>query len=102
MLQGLFSQRKNLTLSEFIEGIVKTHHRLTVIHPFGDGNGRTLRAFLNMILVRNQVSPLYIKADEKDEYVTALSLADTKDSYVQLYECIFKCLLRSNVDLNSY
>lgn len=102
MLQELFSQRKNLTLSEFIEGIVKIHHRLTVIHPFGDGNGRTLRAFLNMILVRNQVSPLYIKADEKDEYVTALSLADTKDSYVQLYECIFKCLLRSNVDLNSY
>lgn len=101
-LQEILSQRQELTLSEFIEEIVNIHHKLTVIHPFGDGNGRTLRAFLNMILVKSNVFPLYIKADEKDEYVSALSLADTENSYTQLYECIFKCLLRSNVDINSY
>ena len=100
-LKHLLSKRTSLALSEFIEGVVKIHHKLTVIHPFGDGNGRTLRAFLNVLLVRNNISPVYIKADEKDEYVSALSLADTTNSYEQLYECLFKCLLRSNVDLNS-
>ena len=101
-LKELISQRNNLTLSEFIEKTTDIHHKLTVIHPFGDGNGRTLRAFLNVMLVKSHISPIYIKAEEKDEYVTALSLADTKGSYVELYECILKCVLRSNVDLNSY
>ena len=55
---------------------------------------------MNVLLVRNQVSPLYIKAEQKDEYVNALSLADTQHSYVQLFECLLKCLLRSSVDLN--
>ena len=99
-LQELISQRDNLSLSAFIEEIFKIHHRLTVIHPFGDGNGRTLRAFMNALLVRNQISPLYIKMEEKEEYVVGLSKADTQNSYDQLYECLFKCLLRSSVDLN--
>lgn len=101
-LNQLLSQRGNLTLSEFIEGAIRIHHKLTVIHPFGDGNGRTLRAFLNAILVKNNVSPVYIRVDEKDEYVSALSWVDTTHSYDKLYECLLKCLLRSNVDLNSY
>lgn len=99
-LKDLLFRRQTLTLSEYIEGVIIIHHKLTVIHPFGDGNGRTLRAFLNVLLVRSKISPVYIKTDEKEEYINALSIADTQDSYIPLFECLFKCILRSSIDLS--
>ncbi len=102
VLKELLSNKDSLTLSAYIEQLTIIHHKLTVIHPFGDGNGRTLRAFYNMLLISSGISPLYIKTEEKEEYVQALNKADLFGSYVDLFECIFKCLLRSNVDLNMY
>lgn len=99
-LPELFDKREQSPLSEFVKGIVRIHHRLTKIHPFPDGNGRTLRAFLNVMLMRGRIYPIYIKVEEKKDYIKALSVADTTGSYDVLYECIFKCLLRSIVDLS--
>ena len=100
-VKELFAKKETMALSEYIKEVIQIHHQLTVIHPFGDGNGRTLRAFLNVLLIRAKVSPLYIRAEEKNEYLAALTAADTCGSYAELYECLFKVLLRSSVDLSS-
>ena len=47
--------------SEIMKAIAWIHHRLTVIHPFSDGNGRTSRAFMNLLLVRNGIPPIFIE-----------------------------------------
>lgn len=98
-LQELFANRNNITLSKYIEGVVQLHHRLTVIHPYADGNGRTLRALLNVMLIRAGVLPIYIKVEEKDEYVQALECADLYGNYVPLYEFMFKIILQRSVEL---
>lgn len=95
----LFEKYKELPLSAYLKKAFELHHRLTVIHPFADGNGRTLRAFLNVQLVRRHITPLYVKVEEKPAYVAALEIADTAGNYNPLYEVLFKVLLRSNAEL---
>jgi Fic family protein len=48
--------------------IIRTHHKLTLIHAFSDGNGRTARAFMNVQLVRAGLPPIYIKVEDRSEY----------------------------------
>ena len=100
-LQEFFPNRNQLSTSKYFEAAVKLHHRLTVIHPFADGNGRTLRAFLNMMLVRARITPLYIKVEEKSEYLSALEHADLTRDYTKLYIFLFQILLRRNAELCS-
>ncbi|PKM62729.1 MAG: hypothetical protein CVU97_03930 [Firmicutes bacterium HGW-Firmicutes-21] len=98
-VKSLIEHRTEFSISSYIEIAVHLHHELTVIHPFGDGNGRTLRAFFNMLMVRNNLTPIYIKIEDKDEYLAALAIADTSADYASLYEFFFKAILRANVDL---
>lgn len=50
------------------------HHELIRIHPFVDGNGRTIRIAKNWILMYNLYPPIFIKNEsEKKEYILALS-----------------------------
>ncbi len=97
--KDLFVRRSGMKISEYIEKVFKLHHQLTVIHPFQDGNGRTLRAFMNLQLVASHISPLYIKAENKKEYIDALSKADVEEDYTSLYEFLFKTLLESSAEL---
>ena len=100
-LQEFFPNRNQLSTSKYFEAAVKLHHSLTVIHPYADGNGRTLRAFLNMMLVRARITPLYIKVEEKSEYLDALEHADLTGDYTKLYILLFQILLRRNAELCS-
>lgn len=59
--------------------ITAFHHRFSVIHPFDDGNGRTMRLLVNYALMRRGYPPLIIRSAEKKEYLAALSQADAGD-----------------------
>ncbi|MEN9784634.1 MAG: hypothetical protein RJA24_1977 [Pseudomonadota bacterium] len=66
------------------------HHRLVVIHPFPNGNGRHARLMTDVLLLRNGVAAfswgganLEAAGDARDRYLTALRAADAGD-YAQL------------------
>lgn len=99
MIIDFNNHRSDSTLSEYIEHVVYIHHQITVIHPFSDGNGRTSRAFMNWMFIRAGITPVYIKTEDKEEYVNALSRADQCGDYDGLYELIFRIILRSSVEL---
>ena len=55
------------------------HFRLTAIHPFSDGNGRTARLLMNLILLRGGYPPVAVRPEDRSAYLDALergSLAD--------------------------
>lgn len=52
------------------------HHEFVKIHPFKDGNGRTARIILNLILMQKGYPICNIRRDERPAYYNALSLAD--------------------------
>lgn len=89
-------------MSEYIERVIQIHHRMTVIHAFRDGNGRTTRAFANMMLLKRHVSPVFFKNQEKNEYKEALKIADTTGLYELLYERFFKSILNSFAELSDF
>ncbi|WP_086617980.1 Fic family protein [Erythrobacter tepidarius] len=48
------------------------HHRLVSIHPFDDGNGRTARLLMNMILLRGGYVPVTIGPEQRSEYLSTI------------------------------
>lgn len=51
------------------------HRRLVDIHPFNDGNGRTARLLMNLLLIRAGYPPLSIRPEDRLEYIEALQQA---------------------------
>ena len=54
-------------LMKYLEECIRLKCRLVEIHPFADGNGRTCRAFLNILFRNVGLPPVYIEKGEKDE-----------------------------------
>lgn len=52
------------------------HHKLEKIHPFMDGNGRTGRMIMNLILLENNLSPTIIHKKTRKSYLEAMKEAD--------------------------
>jgi hypothetical protein len=63
----------------FAEQLAELHARFERIHPFLDGNGRTGRLILNLVLVRLGYPPAVIYKRQRTQYLTALRRADTGD-----------------------
>ncbi|MFT4216039.1 MAG: Fic family protein [Micropruina sp.] len=61
------------------ERLAALHQGFEQIHPFIDGNGRTGRLLLNLILVRLGYPPVIILKRERPRYLNALQRADTGD-----------------------
>ena len=101
-IKELMAEFEGMPLSKFVERVIQIHHRLTVIHAFRDGNGRTSRAFANMLLLKRNVSPVFFRDKEKDEYKEALKEADMTGKYDMLYERFFKSILNSYAILSDF
>lgn len=65
--------------TELVSFLAAFHHRFSVIHPFDDGNGRTMRLLVNYALLRRGYVPLVVRTESKKEYLGALSAADAGD-----------------------
>jgi hypothetical protein len=61
------------------EALAKVHARFEQIHPFLDGNGRTGRLVLNLLLVRLGYPPAIVFKGERRRYLAALQSADQGD-----------------------
>lgn len=55
------------------------HEKFEKIHPFYDGNGRTGRMIMNLMLLRVGLPPLIIKNKGRQDYYRVLSLGHTVD-----------------------
>src|SRR5271156_2096993 len=62
-----------------IEMLASAHGRFERIHPFLDGNGRTGRLLLNLVLVRLGYPPAIIFKRDRAKYLRALARADGGD-----------------------
>ena len=61
------------------EALASAHARFEQVRPFLDGNGRTGRLVLNLLLVRLGYPPAIIYEGDRDRYLAALRRADQGD-----------------------
>jgi Fic family protein len=52
------------------------HHKFVWIHPFFDGNGRTVRLAMNLLLMRHGFPPAIILTNDRTKYYSALNQAN--------------------------
>ncbi|XP_015184588.1 PREDICTED: adenosine monophosphate-protein transferase FICD homolog isoform X2 [Polistes dominula] len=55
------------------------HYKLVHIHPFSDGNGRTSRLLMNMILMQAGYPPVIIQKQHRHKYYEHLQIANSGD-----------------------
>ena len=80
------------TQLDFPEHLAEVHCRFEQIHPFLDGNGRTGRLLLNLILVRLGYPPAIVYKRERSRYLNALQKADRGEPG-QLGEMLARAIL---------
>jgi Fic family protein len=79
----------------------ETHERLVTIHPFVDGNGRTARLLMNLILLQHGYVIANIKGDAKSRlaYYCCLEKAQVDDEKSDFINFIIKTEIEA---LNRY
>lgn len=68
------------TASHYVLHLADLHASFERIHPFRDGNGRTGRLLLNLMLVRGGYPPAIIYKRDRSKYLRALDRADNADA----------------------
>ena len=69
------------------------HRRLVDIHPFNDGNGRTARLLMNLVLIRGGYPPVAVRPEDRLAYLRALQQAQSGGG-----DEAFKTLLYERLD----
>jgi len=76
----------------------EAHYRLVTIHPFVDGNGRTARLLMNLLLLMYGYPPAIIRKRDRLAYIAALEKAQLGGSK-EAYETIIARAVDRSLDI---
>lgn len=68
-----------LTEAHPIQIAALAHYKFVYIHPFYDGNGRTARLLMNLILMKSGYPPVIVKKEDRLDYYAYLEMANQGD-----------------------
>lgn len=91
LMDEFFSWLKKEDKMHAVEIAAEAHYRFVTIHPFIDGNGRTARLLMNMILMMHGYPPAIIRKNDQLVYIKSLEKSqlvngegDSKSDYFKL------------------
>ena len=87
LMNGLAKWLKLATGLHPVELAAEAHYRLVTIHPFTDGNGRTARLLMNMVLLMSGYPAAIIRKRDRLAYIDSLEkaqLGGSKDAYMKI------------------
>ncbi len=83
-----------------VEYATMAHYRFVSIHPFRDGNGRTARLLMNLLLIRAGYPIVVINNQIRNDYINALAYGQqNQDDLSQLLALIFDSTTSSLVEV---
>lgn len=71
------------------------HYKLVSIHPFSDGNGRTSRLLMNLLLMQEGYPPAIVRKEDRLAYINSLEKAQKGGSLDDFYNLIYQSVDRS-------
>ena len=83
-------------LEQWLQGIQEhavraaadAHYKFVTIHPFVDGNGRTARLLMNLVLLIHGYPMVIIRNEERTQYLDALNTAQTTGNLQPFYTIV--------------
>ena len=87
-------------LIEYINDCLKLKCRLIEIHPFTDGNGRTMRALVNLLFKIAGLPPVYVKRMERGKYLAAMGKAITDNDFSAINKFYYYKICDSIIELD--
>lgn len=87
----------------YLDKCVELGCKLIKVHPFSDGNGRTIRCFINKLLEDVGFPSVYVKSQEREEYLTAMNRALDFEDYkdIKMFYHYKICDSIIELDINS-
>lgn len=80
------------------EAAFEAHFRLVSIHPFADGNGRTARLLMNLLLVRDGYRPVAVRPEDRSEYLDSLEIASNRGDISRFQSLMHRRLAETMTD----
>lgn len=74
---------------------IDAHFKLVSIHPFVDGNGRTARLLMNLLLMQAGYPPAIIRKEDRSTYIHSLEKGQTKNDLSTYYDLMLEAVDRS-------
>lgn len=86
----------NAPTDDVLEKLAKTHAIFELIHPFGDGNGRTGRLIMFTQAMQYGIVPPLVLKERKRAYYKYLEIADKTENYDLLAMFVAESVLSTN------
>lgn len=78
---------------------IEAHYRFVSVHPFADGNGRTGRLLMNLLLLKAGFPIVSISNESRKDYIDALSAAQqSQDDLTLLFFLVCEMAIASLVE----
>jgi Fic family protein len=74
------------------ESAFEAHFRLTAIHPFSDGNGRTARLLMNLMLIRDGYPLFAVRPEDRKPYLDVLECGSMSNDLQRFRHFIYERL----------
>lgn len=100
--EGLtLGQNKNVEeIIPYINRCLQMKTELVRIHPFMDGNGRVMRALINILFKIANIPLVYVKPEERAEYQQAMTKAINEKDFQNLYRFYYYKICDSIYELD--
>ena len=101
-LMEQFNHWLTTTDEDIVYKAINAHYRLVTIHPFKDGNGRTARLLMNLILMQAGFTPTIIRKIDRKRYLDALEKYQTtgnEDTYHNFMLAALNRSLKTAIDM---
>lgn len=93
LMNEFFLWLEQETKMHAVELAAEAHYRLVTIHPFIDGNGRTARLLMNMILMMKGYPPAIIHKKDRLAYLNSLEKAQLNQGVKNSKKDYFKLII---------
>lgn len=74
---------------------IDAHFKFVSIYPFVDGNGRTARLLMNLLLMQVGYPPAIIRKEERKQYIASIEKAQLGGSLADYYTLMYEAVNRS-------
>lgn len=95
----IIASLEECNIFDYIDNCIKISTELMKLQPFYDGNKRTFRALLNLMLKNKNLAPIYIEVEQRDLYKEFL-LQAMKGDYEKLTRFYYYKICDAIVELD--